>query len=130
MKHYTVIQIMDLLYYIQVTLLNYKHTNTTFMKSFNLTCSRNYRNSGPFSGVIKTFSLDTEKLIEKYEDVELQLIFLKTEVKNENRTILFIRLYQNMFVCSCFFLGQVDSEERINPPKQISNGGLEWFLYW
>ncbi|XP_040919090.1 nuclear GTPase SLIP-GC-like isoform X2 [Toxotes jaculatrix] len=34
---------------------------------------------GPFKGVIKTFSLDTERLIQKYKDVELQLIFLKTE---------------------------------------------------
>ncbi|XP_040927720.1 nuclear GTPase SLIP-GC-like isoform X2 [Betta splendens] len=35
----------------------------------------------PISEVISTFSLDTEKLIEKYKDVELQLIFLKTEEK-------------------------------------------------
>ncbi|XP_050923038.1 uncharacterized protein LOC108886319 isoform X2 [Lates calcarifer] len=34
---------------------------------------------GPFNGVIKTFSLDTQKLIPKYKDVELQLIFLQTE---------------------------------------------------
>ncbi|XP_018536378.1 nuclear GTPase SLIP-GC isoform X1 [Lates calcarifer] len=34
---------------------------------------------GPFSGVISMFSLDTEWLIQKYKDVELQLIFLKTE---------------------------------------------------
>ncbi|XP_044037104.1 nuclear GTPase SLIP-GC-like isoform X2 [Siniperca chuatsi] len=36
---------------------------------------------GPFNGVINTFSLDTTRLIQKYKDVELQLIFLKTEVK-------------------------------------------------
>ncbi|XP_015246689.1 PREDICTED: nuclear GTPase SLIP-GC-like [Cyprinodon variegatus] len=36
-------------------------------------------NCGPFNGVINTFSLDTEKLQEKYKDAELQLIFLKTE---------------------------------------------------
>ncbi|KAM7386879.1 hypothetical protein PAMA_009485 [Pampus argenteus] len=35
--------------------------------------------SGPFHGVINTFSLDTEKLIPNYKDVELQLIFLRTE---------------------------------------------------
>ncbi|XP_028268245.1 nuclear GTPase SLIP-GC-like [Parambassis ranga] len=34
---------------------------------------------GPFKGVINSFSLGTEGLIEKYKDVELQLIFLKTE---------------------------------------------------
>ncbi|KAM6905317.1 nuclear GTPase SLIP-GC-like [Xenentodon cancila] len=35
--------------------------------------------SGPFNGVINEFSLNTEKLIPKHKDVELQLIFLKTE---------------------------------------------------
>ncbi|KAM4531752.1 nuclear GTPase SLIP-GC-like isoform 2-T2 [Odontesthes bonariensis] len=32
-----------------------------------------------FDGVISTFSLGTKELIQKYKDVELQLIFLKTE---------------------------------------------------
>ncbi|TDH02908.1 hypothetical protein EPR50_G00157490 [Perca flavescens] len=36
---------------------------------------------GPFNGALNKFSLDTEKLIEKYKDVKLQLIFLQTEVK-------------------------------------------------
>ncbi|GLD69107.1 nuclear GTPase SLIP-GC-like isoform X4 [Lates japonicus] len=40
---------------------------------------RNVAKCGPFNGVIKTFSLDTQKLIPKYKDVELQLIFLQTE---------------------------------------------------
>ncbi|XP_015260533.1 PREDICTED: nuclear GTPase SLIP-GC-like [Cyprinodon variegatus] len=35
--------------------------------------------SGPFNGVINKFSLDAEKLKQKYKDVELQLIFLMTE---------------------------------------------------
>ncbi|KAM9346664.1 nuclear GTPase SLIP-GC-like [Symphorus nematophorus] len=39
----------------------------------------NERKCGPFNDVISTFSLNTESLIEKYKDVELQLIFLKTE---------------------------------------------------
>ncbi|XP_072224617.1 nuclear GTPase SLIP-GC-like [Leuresthes tenuis] len=39
----------------------------------------NERKCDPFNGVISTFSLDTERLIKKYKDVELQLIFLKTE---------------------------------------------------
>ncbi|XP_051797493.1 nuclear GTPase SLIP-GC-like [Acanthochromis polyacanthus] len=34
---------------------------------------------GPFNGVIDTFSLDTDELIQKYKDVGLQLNFLKTE---------------------------------------------------
>ncbi|KAK2833470.1 hypothetical protein Q5P01_017359 [Channa striata] len=34
---------------------------------------------GPFNGIISMFSLDTEKLIQQFNDVELQLIFLKTE---------------------------------------------------
>uniref|UniRef100_UPI0037E73EC8 nuclear GTPase SLIP-GC-like n=1 Tax=Semicossyphus pulcher TaxID=241346 RepID=UPI0037E73EC8 len=34
---------------------------------------------GPFNGAINTFSLNTETLIEKYKDVELQLIYLRTE---------------------------------------------------
>ncbi|XP_039681452.1 nuclear GTPase SLIP-GC-like isoform X1 [Perca fluviatilis] len=51
----------------------------------------NERKCGPFNNVINTFSLDTKSLIEKYKDVELQLIFLKTEedkIKTElNKTI-------------------------------------------
>ncbi|XP_030262970.1 nuclear GTPase SLIP-GC-like [Sparus aurata] len=39
----------------------------------------NERKCGAFNGVINTFSLDTEGLIQKYKDVELQLTFLKTE---------------------------------------------------
>ncbi|XP_050929827.1 nuclear GTPase SLIP-GC isoform X6 [Lates calcarifer] len=39
----------------------------------------NVAKCGPFNGVITTFSLDTQKLIPKYKDVELQLIFLQTE---------------------------------------------------
>ncbi|XP_041860579.1 nuclear GTPase SLIP-GC-like [Melanotaenia boesemani] len=34
---------------------------------------------GPFFGVINAFTLDTEGLIQQYNDVKLQLIFLKTE---------------------------------------------------
>ncbi|XP_041860772.1 nuclear GTPase SLIP-GC-like [Melanotaenia boesemani] len=34
---------------------------------------------GPFFGVINKFSLDTEGLIQEYDGVKLQLIFLKTE---------------------------------------------------
>ncbi|XP_076609318.1 nuclear GTPase SLIP-GC-like isoform X2 [Chaetodon auriga] len=41
----------------------------------------------PFNGVIGTFSLDTKRLIEKYKDVELQLIFLQTE-EEKTKTIL------------------------------------------
>ncbi|XP_051243556.1 nuclear GTPase SLIP-GC-like isoform X31 [Dicentrarchus labrax] len=47
----------------------------------------NERKNGPLNGVINTFSLETERLIEKYKDVELQLIFLKTE-EEKIRTIL------------------------------------------
>ncbi|KAF1379492.1 hypothetical protein PFLUV_G00176610 [Perca fluviatilis] len=36
---------------------------------------------GPFNGALNKFSLDTKSLIEKYKDVELQLIFLQTEVE-------------------------------------------------
>ncbi|XP_043956343.1 nuclear GTPase SLIP-GC-like [Gambusia affinis] len=39
----------------------------------------NERKCGSFNGVIDKFSLDTESLKEEYKDVELQLIFLKTE---------------------------------------------------
>ncbi|KAJ4942426.1 hypothetical protein JOQ06_012292 [Pogonophryne albipinna] len=41
----------------------------------------NERSSGPFNGVINTFSLGTEKLMNKKEceNVKLQLTFLKTE---------------------------------------------------
>ncbi|XP_039467050.1 nuclear GTPase SLIP-GC-like [Oreochromis aureus] len=34
---------------------------------------------GSFNGVISRFSLDTKSLIQKYQDVKLQLIFLQTE---------------------------------------------------
>ncbi|XP_039467618.1 nuclear GTPase SLIP-GC-like isoform X1 [Oreochromis aureus] len=37
---------------------------------------------GAFNGVIKTFSLDIDSLIEKYKNAELQLRFLKTEEEN------------------------------------------------
>uniref|UniRef100_A0A8P4G836 Dynamin N-terminal domain-containing protein n=1 Tax=Dicentrarchus labrax TaxID=13489 RepID=A0A8P4G836_DICLA len=39
----------------------------------------NERKYGAFNGVINNFSLDTERLIQKHGNVELQLIFLKTE---------------------------------------------------
>nr|XP_043872780.1 uncharacterized protein LOC122761638 isoform X2 [Solea senegalensis]XP_043872781.1 uncharacterized protein LOC122761638 isoform X2 [Solea senegalensis]XP_043872782.1 uncharacterized protein LOC122761638 isoform X2 [Solea senegalensis] len=39
----------------------------------------NESNSGPFKNVIKEFSLNTETLIQKHNDVKLQLTFLKTE---------------------------------------------------
>ncbi|XP_078126010.1 nuclear GTPase SLIP-GC-like [Sander vitreus] len=39
----------------------------------------NERKCGPFNNAIKKFSLDTNSLVEKYKDVELQLIFLQTE---------------------------------------------------
>ncbi|XP_036944247.1 nuclear GTPase SLIP-GC-like isoform X1 [Acanthopagrus latus] len=39
----------------------------------------NERNCEPFNGVINAFSLDTNSLIERFTDVKLQLIFLKTE---------------------------------------------------
>ncbi|XP_039681450.1 nuclear GTPase SLIP-GC-like isoform X2 [Perca fluviatilis] len=51
----------------------------------------NERKCGPFDDVINKFSLDTEKLIGKYKDVELQLIFLKTEedkIKTELNKII------------------------------------------
>ncbi|XP_076609320.1 nuclear GTPase SLIP-GC-like [Chaetodon auriga] len=47
----------------------------------------NQSKCGPFNGVIGTFSLDTKGLIEKYKDVELQLIFLQTE-EEKTKTIL------------------------------------------
>ncbi|KAM8723462.1 nuclear GTPase SLIP-GC-like [Acanthopagrus schlegelii] len=47
----------------------------------------NERKRGAFNGVINTFSLDTEELIQKYKDVELQLIFLKTE-EQKIKTVL------------------------------------------
>ncbi|XP_058508914.1 nuclear GTPase SLIP-GC-like [Solea solea] len=51
----------------------------------------NERKSGPFKNALNVFTLGTEKLIQKYKDDELQLIFLKTEeekVKHKlNKTI-------------------------------------------
>ncbi|XP_041868550.1 nuclear GTPase SLIP-GC-like [Melanotaenia boesemani] len=48
--------------------------NEEFRKTFP-----NEGKHGPFFGVINAFSLDTERLIQQYNDVKLQLIFLKTE---------------------------------------------------
>ncbi|XP_067332137.1 nuclear GTPase SLIP-GC-like isoform X2 [Channa argus] len=48
--------------------------NEEFRKTFP-----NGGKHGPFNGVISMFSLDTEKLIQQYNDVELQLTFLNTE---------------------------------------------------
>ncbi|KAM4535927.1 nuclear GTPase SLIP-GC-like isoform 2-T3 [Fundulus diaphanus] len=42
----------------------------------------NERKGGPFNGTLNNFSLDTESLKQKYEDVQLQLRFLKTEEDN------------------------------------------------
>ncbi|XP_023279040.1 nuclear GTPase SLIP-GC-like [Seriola lalandi dorsalis] len=39
----------------------------------------NQQKCGPFKGAIIAFSLDTEKLMQKYKEVELQLTFLHTE---------------------------------------------------
>lgn len=61
--------------------MKYKLVNATFIKYLNLPCFRNESKCKPFNGVIGTFSLDTERLIQEYSDVELQLIFLKTEVR-------------------------------------------------
>ena len=55
-----------------------------FRHLFMLICFRNEGNSEPFNGVIYAFSLGTEeKMMNKvYENVKLQLTFLKTEVKD------------------------------------------------
>ncbi|KAM4531390.1 nuclear GTPase SLIP-GC-like [Odontesthes bonariensis] len=42
---------------------------------------------GPFNGVINAFSLDTERLTEKYNEVELQLMFLKIEEEKTKQKI-------------------------------------------
>lgn len=90
--YYTDIQILLYNPCIQITLLQSKHVNATFMKLSPCLrlCFRNDRKCGPFNGVMNTFSLDTEGLIQNYKAVELQLIFLKTEVKCENNTNLSI----------------------------------------
>ncbi len=63
-------------------LLKYKLVNKTSMNHCNLlTCFRNDRRCEPFNGIISKFSLEPEKLIQDYKDVELQLIFLEKEVK-------------------------------------------------
>ncbi|CAK6964730.1 nuclear GTPase SLIP-GC-like [Scomber scombrus] len=51
----------------------------------------NGKRCDPFNGVISEFSLHTEKLIKKYEDLKLQLTFLKTEenkIKTELHNII------------------------------------------
>ncbi|XP_026212138.1 nuclear GTPase SLIP-GC-like isoform X2 [Anabas testudineus] len=56
---------------------------------------------GPFHGVISSFSLNTEKLIEKYKDVELQLIFLKTEEEKIKKKLnKIIRDHKKLVYCS------------------------------
>lgn len=89
--YYTDIQILLYNPCIQITLLQSKHVNATFMKLSPCLrlCFRNERKCGPFNGVMNTFSLGTEGLIQKYKD-DMQLIFLKTEVKCENNTNLSI----------------------------------------
>ncbi|KAM4531394.1 nuclear GTPase SLIP-GC-like [Odontesthes bonariensis] len=42
---------------------------------------------GPFNGVIKEFSLDTEGLMKEYKEVKLQLVFLKTEVEKMKKNL-------------------------------------------
>ncbi|KAK2893847.1 hypothetical protein Q8A73_016331 [Channa argus] len=50
--------------------------NEEFRKTFP-----NGGKHGPFNGVISMFSLDTETVIQQYNDVELQLTFLNTELR-------------------------------------------------
>ncbi|XP_071371530.1 nuclear GTPase SLIP-GC-like isoform X2 [Centroberyx affinis] len=50
------------------------HIDEEFKKTFP-----NEGRCGPFKGVINKFTLDTDSLVDKYKDVSLQLIFLKTE---------------------------------------------------
>ncbi|XP_072224613.1 nuclear GTPase SLIP-GC-like [Leuresthes tenuis] len=47
----------------------------------------NEKKHGPFNGVINRFSLDTERLTERYKEVELQLTFLKTEEEKTKQNI-------------------------------------------
>ncbi|GLD66170.1 nuclear GTPase SLIP-GC-like protein [Lates japonicus] len=47
---------------------------------------------GPFNRVVSTFSLGTEKLIQKYKDVELQLIFLQIEYSASTHSPVFYGL--------------------------------------
>uniref|UniRef100_A0A3P8P9R5 Dynamin N-terminal domain-containing protein n=1 Tax=Astatotilapia calliptera TaxID=8154 RepID=A0A3P8P9R5_ASTCA len=67
-----------------------KPKNLNMILAFSLTESidKEFRDTFPndvkcghFNGAIDAFSLGTDSLIEKYKDVELQLKFLKTEVK-------------------------------------------------
>ncbi|XP_039467637.1 nuclear GTPase SLIP-GC-like isoform X2 [Oreochromis aureus] len=74
---------------LNMTLASYltESIDEKFRKTFpnNIKC-------GHFNGAIDAFSLSTDSLIEKYKDVELQLIFLQTEenkIKAKlNKTIL------------------------------------------
>lgn len=81
---------LDLLHTNYVILMQACH-----LKPFLLTRFRNEGKDGPFNDVIANFSLDTKSLAAKYEDVQLQLTFLNTEVKDQFNSIKFILL-------SCF----------------------------
>ncbi|KAG7242909.1 hypothetical protein INR49_018164 [Caranx melampygus] len=47
----------------------------------------NERECGAFNGAIAAFTLDTERLIQKYSEVELQLTFLQTEEEKIRRIL-------------------------------------------
>ncbi|XP_060946449.1 nuclear GTPase SLIP-GC-like [Limanda limanda] len=63
-----------------------KNINTTLSSELTGSIDKEFRmtfpnedKSGPFKGAIDSFSLDTERMINTYKDVRLQLRFLKTE---------------------------------------------------
>lgn len=60
--------------------LYYKLANTAIINHI-FAPFRNDLKCGNFNGAIDAFSLNTDSLIEKYKNVELQLTFLQTEVK-------------------------------------------------
>ncbi|XP_029997057.1 nuclear GTPase SLIP-GC-like [Sphaeramia orbicularis] len=89
-------------------------------------------NSGSVYRAISEFSLDTEKLIQNYKDVELQLIFLKSEeekmkaelcktIRNRKKTIynsLIETIEENMRKCYTR-VAEVSGKESLNTMRKI-----------
>nr|XP_033501216.1 nuclear GTPase SLIP-GC-like [Epinephelus lanceolatus] len=82
---------------------------------------------GPFNGIINTFSLETERLMrerQEYKDVELQLIFLKTEEeKIKTKLDKIIREQKKIIYKSLMETIEENMQECYKKAAEIRGGG-------
>ncbi|XP_049418337.1 nuclear GTPase SLIP-GC-like isoform X1 [Epinephelus fuscoguttatus] len=97
-------------------------TDEEFKKTFP-----NEAKCGPFNGIINSFSLETERLMRErpeYKDVELQLIFLKTEEeKMKTKLNKIIREQKKMIYNSLMETIEDNMQECYEKAAEIRGGG-------